>query len=325
MRKFLLKILWFVIPLIIIAVWFERSIFDIPNSRQFKKELCIQKGESMKQIIIGSSVVAYGVDPAYLPEGTYNMALSGQCMRYDLLFLEKYLSQMPNVKTIIWGWCYQSLWSDWYTNNLANVNGTRNDGLLAEYHLYMDISSGYNPLYYSNITSIYISHLIEKWKKYYIKKESTIYFDSLGLDRIYEHYYYEPNGKEKRESDFARVADIVENHTPKYLEAMQEVYKVNMSFANRVAELCYDKRIELIIILPPVYSSYAELVNSEQLNLIYQSIQEIQQHWPDVKFHDYFKDSRFGKDDFCDPNHLFPHTGAIKFAKILQQDLFDLK
>ena len=100
----------------------------------------------MKQIIIGSSVVAYGVDPAYLPEGTYNMALSGQCMRYDLLFLEKYLSQMPNVKTIIWGWCYQSLWSDWYTNNLANVNGTRNDGLLTEYHLYMDIYSGYHPL-----------------------------------------------------------------------------------------------------------------------------------------------------------------------------------
>ena len=56
---------------------------------------------------------------------------------------------------------------------------------------------------------------------------------------------------------------------------------------------------------------------------MYEIIEEMKQKYG-LPYYDYLKDARFEADDFWNSDHL-SDKGAVKFTKILQQELFDPK
>ncbi|MDR0745943.1 MAG: hypothetical protein LBF17_05565 [Mediterranea sp.] len=125
----------------------------------------------MKHIIIGSSVACYGIDPAYLPDSAYNLAIARQWPRYNKAQLEKYMDYLPNLKSVIWGIAYQTLWEEY----------EKDDEDIIYYNIYMDIHVDNNILYQSEILSCGRSSL-RKCLKYYLRRKKTMYCDTLGLD-----------------------------------------------------------------------------------------------------------------------------------------------
>ena len=106
MKKFLKYICLFSSVIIVLSMGFEIMLRHIPNAYVFKRHVLEEKGMQIKNMIIGSSVVHCSINPAYLPDSTYNMSISGQWFRYNQMLLKKYIDQLPHLQTVIWGVCY---------------------------------------------------------------------------------------------------------------------------------------------------------------------------------------------------------------------------
>ena len=311
MKKFLKYICLFSFLLLLSVAGFEYMLRQIPNPYLFKKHLLENKGTGIKNMIIGSSVVDYGINPAYLPDSTYNLAISSQSPRYNQAILEKYINDLPHLKNVIWGLCYQILWRDEYEQGVFPQDN-KADNEIASYNIYMDICFDNNPLHYSEVLSG--GPIFEKWSKYYLLHGETVHCDSLGLDHTYD---FVNKGWQ------ATVANIVKKgHTRLKNEKAAKVFSQNVQRMNEVAKLCHDKGINLYIVIPPTYKDYYELADNEQLQQMYSAIKNLASQWENVFWYDYLKDSRFNEEDFHDGNHLTSDTGAKKFAIILRKDIW---
>ncbi len=309
MKKFLKHIGIFTILLIIPCIGFEIMLRHIPNSFRFKRELIETEGHRMKNIIIGSSVAIHGINPNYLPDSTYNLAFRGEWFRYNYKLLETYIDKMPELQNIIWGICYQALWED---NNEA-----RNETNIIYHNIYTGIHPDKDNIFYQSELLSTGSVSFRKWSKYYLSRKSTMPCDQSGFDH---------------------GADIdTTNNPPKWLNDLpmrlkehtglsqndmhHEILEKNIRQMDSIAKLCNERNIKLHIVVCPAYLTYHEQANKAQLDIIEATIQGLQDRWKDISYYNYFKDGRFGINDFSDCNHLSSNIGATKFSKILQQDL----
>jgi hypothetical protein len=309
MKTFLKRSGLFSLFLFLFGIAFEYSSRQIPNIFSYKRYLLEEKGSGMKHILIGSSVVANSIDPAYLSDSAYNFATAAQWPRYNKAQLEKYIDCLPNLKSVIWGVAYQALWKDDFEENK-----------IAYYTIYMDIRFGHNLLHYSELLSSGRSSL-KKWSAYYLKHKKTVHCDTLGLEYTI--------GLAKKEKDKKKwlnaIRRDVKEHTALKDEKADRIFRSNVQRMHDVAKLCHDRGVMLYIVIPPVHKEYDKLVNHEQLRQMYTAIKDVADHWENVRWYDYFNDDRFTEDDFFDGNHLTSDIGAKKFATILRKDIYGME
>lgn len=316
MKEFLKTVCLFSLPLLLLYIGFEYSLRQVPNPFQFKRYLLEEKGMKIKNMIIGSSVVDYGIDPVCMPDSTYNLAISGQWLRYNKAQLEKYINNLPHLQNIIWGIAYQALWQDDYEKDVFYQDSKRDDNI-AYHNIYMDLSFDNNWIHESELLSTG-SLCFDKWSKHYLLHEKTMYCDSLGLD-----HGYKSSKKEKNENKWLKaIPRDIKRHTALENEKVERIYQQNIQRMHAVAKLCHDRGVKLYLVVPPTYSLYNEKVDEKQLQRMYSAIKAVADKWDNVSWHDYFKDNRFAKDDFFNGNHLSSDVGAVKFSKILRKDIF---
>ena len=279
---------------------------QVPNALAFKKELIEKHTQDTKNLIIGSSVVNCGINPAYLADSTYNLAISGEWFRFNQILLEKYIQQMPQLKNVFWGICFHSLWSD--DNEKTDISS------IVNHQIYMGISRNHNKLH--NIELLSLGSLcMRKWSKYYIQRRPTMRCDSLGVDHSYDSKFKDNNWLED-------IPDLVaDQHKPMLADTNGDLYRENISRMHQIAQVCKSKGITLYLVMPPVHPTYFQLMNQEQLTLIHNAITEVTNKWENVHSLEYFGDTRFNDEDFYDGNHLSSDIGAIKFTKILKGDI----
>lgn len=235
MKKFLKYIWLFSSVLIILSVGFEVMLRQVPNSYRFKRGLIEKNGEGIRNLIIGSSVVNCGINPAYLSDSTYNLAISGQWLRYNQLLLEKYIDRLPHLTNIIWGISYQSLWIDDCIN--------QDKISIANHKIYMDFEPGKDILY--NIELISTGSIsFRKWSKHYMLHKRTMSCDSLGLDHSYDL-------SERGRAWLEDIPRMIKGHTVTDDEKTEELFRQNIRRINEVAKLCHDREINLYLVTPP--------------------------------------------------------------------------
>lgn len=306
MRKFLKYVSIYSLSLILLIIGMEYMLRRIPNPLSFKKELIESHTQDTKNLIIGSSVVNCGINPVYLADSTYNLAISGEWFRFNQLLLEKYIQQMPHLKNIFWGICFHSLWSD--------DSESTDESSIINHKIYMGISRTEDKFH--NVELLYLGSLsLRKWSKYYIQRKSTVHCDSLGVDHSYDANLKEKNWRED-------IPYLVRNqHRPMLADTDGSLYRANIQRMHQMAQLCLSKGITLYLVMPPVHPTYFKLMDKKQLTLIRKAVQEVTLQWKNVHSLDYFGDTRFNDDDFYDGNHLSSDIGAIKFTKLLKEDV----
>lgn len=306
MKNFLKYVGVFSASLILLIIGVEYMLRQIPNPLSFKQELIEKNALKTKNLIIGSSVVNCGINPAYLADSTYNLAISGEWFRFNQMLLEKYLQKMPHLKNVFWGICFHSLWSD--------DSKTIDESSIVNHKIYMGISR--NDDKFHNVELLYLGSLsLRKWSKYYLQKKSTVHCDSLGVD-----HSYDSNLKEN--SWFEEIPRLVrDQHKPMLADTDGSLYHENIKRMHQVAQLCNSKGISLYLVMPPVHPVYFKLMDQKQLALIRKAVKEVTHKWKDVHSLEYFGDTRFNDEDFYDGNHLSSDIGAIKFTQILKDDI----
>lgn len=308
MKKFLIHVGIFSLSLILLAGGIEYMLRQVPNPLAFKRSLLENNAQKTKTLVIGSSVVNCSVNPAFLSDSTYNLAISGEWFRFNQALLEKYIDELPQLKHVIWGICLHSLWSD----DSKEVD----ESSLINHKIYMGIAREDDCLH--NVELPYLGSLaLRKWSKYYIQGRSTMPCDSLGVDHSYDHT--------KKEKDWLEeIPRLVRNqHKPMLADKNGELYRTNICRMHDVAKLCHERGIRLYLVMPPVHPDYYRLADKKQLELTLKAASEIASQWNNVSCYNYFNDYRFTDDDFYDGNHLNSTMGAEKFTKILKEDLFN--
>lgn len=314
MKKFLIRVLFITVPLLILLALFECSLRRIPNPYLFKDELMSRKAMSVKTLIIGSSVADYGIFPAYLGDSAYSLAISGEWIKYNEASLMRFIDDMPHLKTIFWGICFQVLWKDDdYTGVFVESEEIGDETHKAEQCIYRGFTLGnHNPFYKIECIQNF-PVAMEKWKKHYILRQPTVRCDSLGFDYTC--------ALSKRSSNWKMWEQAVKSHSVDvHKNVCNVIYRMNCKRMSRVAHVCKEKGIRLCLIVPPTHSLYYTHVGSEQLQLMYDALNEVCRKYENVLCLDYFKDSRFIDDDFYDVNHL-SDVGAKKFTRILVEEI----
>ena len=84
MRGFLKNILLFIVPILIITLFFECYLRN-KNTIYHEKEIGLVAGyEEIEVLILGNSHSHYGIDPNQISLDAYNMAMVGQSFYFEI-------------------------------------------------------------------------------------------------------------------------------------------------------------------------------------------------------------------------------------------------
>lgn len=303
MKRFLCYVSLFASVLVVLAGVTEYMIRQVPNAFVYKRQLLETKGAAMRTLILGNSIVDYGINPAILGDSTYNVALSGQWLRFNRQLLERYIDRLPRLRHVVWGMASYGLWMD------------DTDEVDVVYHkLYLDMHRPGDPWPTTELIALR-GYALRKWSKYYLAGGTTMQCDSLGFDHSYA---LERRGHLWRED----IPRLVRHQCGwKALDKDGSIRRANLEHLEAVARLCQAHGVQLHIVMPPVHPLYYRLADKPQLDELRATLRTVAARWTNVTIHDYLNDGRFDDNDFFDGNHLTSDTGATKFTTILRQDL----
>ena len=82
MKRLLIQVVIFIIPLVILAVGVEIFARTIPNTYRFKKEWMDNNSREVKTLILGNSHLNSAIIPSQM-DSTFNLTNSSQSLEYD--------------------------------------------------------------------------------------------------------------------------------------------------------------------------------------------------------------------------------------------------
>lgn len=299
MKKFLITILAFFIPVLFVLAGLEYMVRKAPNEYQYKAEWMEKNADRVETLILGTSHAFYGINPSYLGPNAFSLAASAQSLQYDEFLFFKYAPKCTNLKTVILPISYFTLFS-----------GDMEDGSewwrAINYKVYMDCP------YHSSFSkyNFFISNsepFRTKLTKV-IKGRTIIECDSLGFG-------YPIYRKSIPSLDKTSVAAWLNRHTAKDFSYVQK----NKCHVFKIADYCRKHHIKLVVVTTPTWKTYNDGMNFNQLTVMNEAIVHLTSKY-DATFCNYMRDNRFVATDFTDCNHM-SCDGAKKLSLILKKDI----
>lgn len=97
MKKFLISILLFFLPVTFFIVISEIRLSKVPNTYEYKRKSFEIQLQNIETIILGNSQAFGGVNPEYLSYYSFNLCNNSQTLYYDTEITLKYLKDMSNL------------------------------------------------------------------------------------------------------------------------------------------------------------------------------------------------------------------------------------
>jgi hypothetical protein len=306
MRKFFLKLLFFILPLLLFSIYLEFNLGKIQNSYNFKRTNFEKQLGTIEVLVLGSSQVTNGVNPEYFNLKGFNLSNISQSLYYDQKLTLAYVDRMPKLKFVIINVSYFSLgnqlidgieaWRDYYYYQFWNINFPELDRY--DLRRYSKIFLYTPKAAFSYLKQGFHINLASGFHQNgYLKVDTTNnsinISDSLGYQRVKLHDKY------YRESRF--------NENIKELELLVRELK--------------KRNITPVIVTPPVLSTYYKFANKTKLKRTEEVINAICLKY-NCGYFNYFTDNRFVSKDFRDNDHL-NFVGAEKFSKIINNEILE--
>lgn len=294
MRKFIIKILVFIIPLIALCLAAEIYTRQIPNAYSYKFSYMSQNAGNITTLILGSSHTFRGIDPKYIEGKAFNLAYSSQDLKRDAYLLDRFICQMDSLQTVILAYSYHSM-----PEVMEDLNNA--ETLLKYYGIYME----YPETRYSLEISIpgWIKKCTAHWRG-----EDIRHCDSLGF-----------GAKDDTRSSILNEEEackILSHHTFKNFDRVNE----NKATLRHIATICKERNIRLVLLTTPVTSYYFKNISSKQYSIMQTAAKELTDEFDNVVYLNHMDDKRFSDSDFSDTDHLNPQ-GARKLTEILNEEL----
>jgi hypothetical protein len=303
-KKFLIRLLIFTLPIILFFLVFENGLSRIKNSYNLKREYLENQLDSIEVLVFGSSQSLYGINPEYFCLKGFNLSNLTQSLWYDKRLCLKYIDRMPRLKIVILSISYFSLdeylidtnesWRDYYYAEFWGLKFPDMDRLdsklYSRFFLYTPDSSINYALHSFKVNLATNLHR-NGWERTDTLENYKNISDSLGQIRVSFH---------NEDFDNNRFQSI-RNDLDSFLEILVK------------------RGIQPIFITTPVCSTYSKFVKPEIMKRNKGVIESFCEKYH-CRYFDYFQDRRFTMRDFLDNDHL-NFIGSAKFSKIINTEI----
>lgn len=307
MRKFISKVVLFIIILLCVVFLYEKALALRPNEFSYKKEYIEKNHDKIKILIMGHSQLEQGLIPSLIGDSIFNLAIEGRSNYYDSELLKRYLPVLHNIKCVIWPLSYKFQYSKGQNVTISDIFNGRNgmgNTYRNMYYKYMDIGCGKWSFIFWPET---FNSKYEFAKRFFTSDLKTLTrCDSLGFHSNGPHNLANMNQTLPTEYNYDD-------------ESVKEKLKGGMYNINNIAQLCKDKGIRLIVITPPAYKNYQSKLTKRGLLELSNVVSSMKKIYPEIEYKNYLFDNRFLIEDFYNSSHL-SEIGAIKFTKVVKND-----
>ncbi len=297
MKKFFIKMLIFLCPVVVVALCWEHGLNRITNRFTKKRSELEAKSSTLKVLVLGTSEALRGENPGYFSMEGYNMANDAQALYYDKALTMKYLDRLPELKFVFINITYFSLW---YKMNEDDCRA---------YYIFWDIKyPGFNPLninmyskilYFTNqrawdfaLCNFNVDSAASQengWIPYNASMPKT---DSLGLKRV--------------------------NYMDNVLSDKRQ-FSLNCRYLHELVDALTKRHVKAVFIIPPLPSIFMKFANKKKFAVTDSVLKSIATQYQ-CRYINYTMDKRFDGDDFRDADHL-NQEGSTKFSKILNNEI----
>lgn len=301
MKKYIIKVLFFLTPLTVLSIYVEYSLRSIPNDYSFKKEYLNKNANEIEILILGNSHSFYGIDPRYISKNAFNASHVSQTFKYDNYIFNNVKNELINLKIVIIPISYNSLFS--------KLEEGKERWRVKNYSIYYGYYSHFNPQFFFEIFNN--GKLIELYKSTFKslfaeEKQNNISVTSLGFGLGYSF---------KEQQDLNQTGkSSSKRHTKNSFKNLND----NLYYLTEIIEYCKHNDIEVILFTGPTWHTYHNNLDSRQLNEMNKNITQLLKNNKNVQYISFLKDKRFQKEDFYNADHL-NEIGSEKFSKILNE------
>lgn len=285
----------FIILCLPFEIYLSHSVHD---TYSYKEHYMQEHRNEVRTLLLGNSYFENSLNPHFLGDSVFDLAISGRWMYYDYLLAEKYISTMSNLQFVLYPFSYaQPLRSSYHYNEWREADKDYVYNYAKSMHLLYDRFP--QSIWY---TSALLHGEIVKDK---FLKEQYVVRDSLGYD--------EAKGQLEN-------WEKVHNIDPKTFEGDLTPYmKESQFYLESIARNCFENQVELILIIPPFHDVYLQNTRQYGWDSVYSIINTTQQKYP-IRLYDYHDDIEFRPDSiWYNCSHL-NDIGATMLAKRIRQD-----
>jgi hypothetical protein len=294
MKRFMLYITVFIIPIIAAGICSEILLRKIPNDYKYKSDYLDHKSFKTKVLVLGSSHSFYGVDPKYFSLPGFNAADVAQSLEYDFSIFEKFQSRMKDLKFLVLPVDYFSLYFDW--------DETAESWRVKNYEIYYKIHFSDKFEDRTEVLSSKLDVNSNRLYDYYIKGISNLTCSNLGWGTAYK-------SKEGRNLDSTGVI-AAKRHSAQLLTTS---FKFHLNTLTKIIKLAEAKGVKVILYTSPAYKSYVDHLNKKQLFNTIEVLNILPTKYSNVTYVNWLTDQSFTAKDFFDADH-FNEFGAQKFS-----------
>jgi hypothetical protein len=294
MSRFIIRLLLFLLPVLLIGLVSEIALRNIPNDYYYKKDFLDKNSGSIKTLFLGNSHCYYDLDPVYFSVQTFSAAYISQSLYFDYRIMEKYDGRWDSLETIVITATYAGLFNNlessieaWRTKNYIIYYGFWSSNKVKDYFEIFSNNYEFNKL---------------RFKSYYLDNVSPVTCSKRGWGTEY---------KSTIRNDLYQVGKTAaERHSS---TAAVAHFNKNKDILSDIIRFAADRNIKVVLLTTPVYHTYLENIDKEQLQLTVRSCEEMDIVNENVIYVNSLRDKDFTESDFYDADHL-NEIGAKKLS-----------
>nr|WP_298656743.1 hypothetical protein [uncultured Flavobacterium sp.] len=294
MKRFGLHIVWFMLPVVLVAIVMEFGLRMLPNDYKVKHHYLDAHAEEVEVLFLGNSHMYYGVNPAFISKNSFNAAYVSQSIDFDLALLKKYEKQLKKLHYLVVPMDYFTLY-----NSLETTDETWR---IKNYALYYNLDNLPYKYHFELINGKF--EYAVKRLEYYFTGQSPITCNTLGFGTAYKankSLELEENGKL-----------AAKRHTEVHFKPNEKL----LATLHQFVLLAKKHDVKLVLVTCPAYSSYVHHLNPNQLHEMNRVVQNILKDTNHVMYYNSLTHPAFHASDFFDGDHL-NDRGAKKFSLLL--------
>lgn len=299
MSKFIIRALFFAIPLLLIIVCAEIVFRNIPNNYQYKYTFLRDNCKDIEVLVLGSSLELDGINPNLFHRKAFNAAYYRQTPEVDRMWFDTFADSMHSLKVLIIPLSYFSLSYHHFNNDFYY------------YHYKRDCNftpCGMKTRQNFAVLSFPIKDVLKQsMNALFTKDYSNIYIDSSGWEAFNGNF-------EKAPFREGCTASIIADNNGKCNGSSL----CTLPIYKDIIRKCQSINIQVIIISTPLTRYYRSLCNYDRIINTQETGAQLEKQFSNVHYINLFESNIFVDSDFNDASHL-NINGASKLTSIIDK------
>ena len=314
MRRIAIRGVLFLVPVLLAWGMLEWWMTHVPDSHSIKRENLAKVEPEIDTLVLGASASFWDVAPSELDGKVYNLGNVAQTLYYDDALLTQTLPKLPQLKRVILTVTYVSLFFQLHDTD----EETRQYYYWHRWHIAPPrLQDRLDPKMFSLVALRTPGFAVSSFKDAVMQRVRGGEFAAAPFDALIEANGWSP----QQPGNAADLESAAVNKKLFYHHRLmhRSDEEANLAALEHIVALTQARNVELVLVVPPVYPTYAKGMKPEYWQQTQERLLELSKR-EGVRYFNFLEAPGLEPTDFLDADHLNVN-GAVKFTRMLRTEL----